>query len=222
MKKKVIILFTLYFLITTSLLYSYQDKKEVRLNFWPFFIYFKNKKDNTNIIKILGPVFYEFSSRIEKIFSIRPFFSYVKTPASTELYFLSPLGKYRKTFSSSIFYLIPLLETKTNQLHNKKTETLNEFFLIFWGKTWDNQTFGGFFPFFGNFKNRFGTQKIEFFLWPVYTKVDYQDHYTVSYLWPFVKILYTIKYYYQVSSKPLTIILLDCSYFSNKIYEFLP
>ncbi len=179
------------FLLFHSLAHAYQDKKEVRFNFWPLFVYIKIKPEHTKILKILGPVFFEFSSKKEKIFSLRPLFSYIKTPKTVEFYFLSPLGKYQKTPSFSIFYLVPLAKRKVIKLPDQKKEIFNEFLLLFWGKTYENQTYGGFFPFFGNFKNRFGTQKIEFFFWPLYTRVDYQDHYTISYLWPFVKTFHT-------------------------------
>lgn len=64
-----------------------------------------------------------------------------------------------------------------------------EYFPIFYGKTANNETYGGIFPFYGKLKDRFGKEEITFFLWPFYSKIEYEEHSAYNILWPFIRVV---------------------------------
>ncbi len=185
---------TLFFLITLyilkiSLSFAYEDKFEKRINLWPIFVFYKNKKTNVERIEILGPIFYEYKSPKKKEFSIRPLYSSIKTSKEKKAYFLSPLGIYKSNSKVSTFKLFPIIKKTTYKTKNKSILKNFEFFPVFWGVTSDNKTYGGIFPIYGTLRNKLGAKKITFFLWPIYSKVDYKDYTALNILWPFIRII---------------------------------
>lgn len=183
--------FLIGFLIFNSKVYSYEDQIERRLNLWPFIVYTKNKLYNIERLEIAGPFIYKYSFPKENGTSIRPFYSSVKFLEGQKVFFISPLGIYKSDNETASFKLIPLInKTWTIIPEEKREEKHFDFFPIFWGETSKNETYGGFFPIYGKFKNRFGKKEISFILWPFYTKVKYFEDYTAkNYLWPFIRIL---------------------------------
>ena len=123
----------------------------------PLFDYQSNKvvKD----IDALGPIFsYHYGPKKIEL-SIRPIMSYQKTPERVSWHFLYPLLRYERGEETKFSLLL---------LVNKEKD-YTEIFPFFWGKTRNNERFGGVFPFYGKFKDRFGRDEISFFLWPIYT-----------------------------------------------------
>jgi hypothetical protein len=56
------------------------------------------------------------------------------------------------------------------------------------GKTAHNETYGGIFPIYGIYKERFGAKEISFFLWPLYSKVSYDNYTAYNIIWPFIRV----------------------------------
>ncbi len=184
-------LITLLFL-TPSFSKAFENNKYLfSINLWPLFVYHKNKVNHTFDVKLLGPLIESQKNSHSQIFSLRPLISKEETDRFKNFYFLSPLGYYKKNKQTGLYSLriIPLIN-----FSNKKKETeYYEFFPFFWGKS-QNETFGGFFPFYGVIKNRFGAEKITFFLWPLYSHAVYKNYESKSYLWPFFKVISSSKY----------------------------
>ncbi len=190
---KIFFYFLVFFLLNSlftfvSYSFSYEDKFIKRINLWPFFVYSENKLKKVRNLEIMGPLFYKYSSPEKKIVSFRPFYSYIKKGKEKKMFFLSPSGIFKSNKKNTYFRLIPLINIyKTSQ--RKKRRKYFEFFLVFWGQTSQNETYGGFFPFYGRFENKFGKKKITFFLWPIYSKIQYENYTAYNYLWPFIRII---------------------------------
>lgn len=168
---------------------AYEDLQEKRLNLWPFVFYSKDKNTNSTRIEVLGPLYQKYIFPHENGTSVRPFISVVTTPKERKAFFLSPLGTYRSDKEISSFRLIPLIDKTWYK--NDPSYSPNErftFLIVFTGKTEDNETYGGVFPLYGKFRDRFGAKEISFFLWPLYTKTTYEKHINYNILWPFIKI----------------------------------
>lgn len=180
----------LYLFTFISSVYAYEDSVEKRINLWPLAVYSKYKNGEIERKEFLGPFIQKYSFKKEKSASYRPFYSSVENNTEKRAYFLSPLGLYKSDNETTIFKLIPLINQKIEKKDLEEKEGKKwEYFPIFIGKTAQNETYGGFFPFYGKFKDRFGREEITFFLWPLYSKVEYEEHNAYNILWPFIRIV---------------------------------
>lgn len=190
MCKFFIIHITLFIILCSqNLSEAYEDSQEKRLNLWPFVFYSKDKTTNSTRVEVLGPFYQKYTFPQENGTSLRPFISVVTISKARKAFFLSPLGTYRSDEEISSFKLIPLIDKTWYK--NDPSYPPNErftFFIVFTGKTENNETYGGVFPLYGKFKDRFGAREISFFLWPLYTKTTYEEHINYNILWPFIKI----------------------------------
>jgi len=182
-------IFSLIFqLFSVSYLFSYEDSFEKRVNLWPFVVYSENKVNKIERLEIAGPFFYKYSYPEENGTSFRPFYSSVTKLGEKKIFFLSPLGIYKANNETTTLKIVPLINKTWVKIPEEREENKHfDFFPIFWGKTAQNETYGGFFPIYGKFKNRFGKEEITFVLWPVYSKIKYKDHIAFNYLWPFIR-----------------------------------
>ncbi|WP_038057969.1 hypothetical protein [Thermodesulfobacterium hydrogeniphilum] len=189
MQNLLFIIFIVLFLFKVSFCSAYEDSFEKSLNLWPFLVFYKNKKTNIKKIEILGPFFYKYKFPEENGLFIRPFYSSVSNSQGRKAYFLSPLGVYKSDNETSTLKLFPILKKTWHKAKEEKNVKNWEFFPIFAGVTSDNQTYGGFFPFYGKLKNRLGAKEITFFLWPVYSKAQYEKYTSENFFWPFIRII---------------------------------
>ncbi len=159
-----------------------------RENFAPLFIYSEDEEREGRAIDILGPFFTYRKDREEKDVAFRPLF-YSKTEADRyRLDYVYPMGKYERTRDrvESYFRLIYSTDRDLTKGANEKKE--RGFLLVFWGETEKGEPYGGFFPFYGTLKNRFGREEMNFFLWPIYSDSREGEGKTYTFLWPFFSI----------------------------------
>jgi len=183
--------FLLFFsFFVTSNTFAYEDSIEKRINLWPFLVYSKNKFTKVERLEIAGPFIYKYSFPEEKGLSLRPFYSSIKTSKEKRAYFFSPLGLYKSNNETSTFLFFPFILIKNIWNRDIKKERKHvDFFPFFWGITSENERYGGIFPIYGTFKQRFGAKEITFFLWPFYSKVVYEKYTAKNYFWPFIRII---------------------------------
>ncbi len=158
------------FLTLSLVMISFPGADGVRaahINFSPLLRY--ESDDQQYDLSIAGPLL-EFSSGST---AVRPLF--YRDDTQTDI--LYPLG--RSTANNS--YFVPLFKHSDQ----KDVETFD--LLLFTYGRYHDQTYGGFFPFYGNLLNRFGHDRIRFVLWPLYTETVDDDQETYSILWPFLK-----------------------------------
>ncbi|MGC8872337.1 MAG: hypothetical protein ACP5QC_05625 [Caldimicrobium sp.] len=188
MKKLIPWFFTLIFFVPISL-YSYEDSVEKRLNLWPLVVYSKHKNRGYERKEFVGPFIYQYKFEDENGTSIRPLVSSVNKIDQKNVYFLSPLGIYHSDNETSTYKLIPLINRRIDkQPQEEKEGSKWEYFPIFYGKTAQNETYGGVFPIYGKFKKRFGREEVTFILWPFYSKVKYEEYTAYNILWPFIRV----------------------------------
>jgi hypothetical protein len=189
--KKILILLAILFF--PYLAFAYEDQTEKRLNLWPFFVYSKHKPKNLTRIEVLGPFISKISSPKEESFSLRPIYSSVKEIEDNKTiekrtYFISPLGLYRENEEEIRFKLIPLIDKSIKKDPSENEGQKRDFFPFFAGKTASNETYGGVFPIYGIYKERFGAKEISFFLWPLYSRVSYDNYTAYNIIWPFIRV----------------------------------
>jgi hypothetical protein len=156
-----------------------------RENFMPLFLYSEDEEKGGTRTEILGPLFLFARNEEKTERAFRPFFYYQKHENGETLFeYLYPLGKYIETDRKVESYLMPLIST-----HQDKTEPRGAkertYGLIFWGETAKGESYGGFFPFYGKLKKRFGKDEIDFFLWPLYSHSREGENHSYTVLWPF-------------------------------------
>lgn len=167
---------------------AYEDSKEKRLNLWPFIVYKKDKEQNQEYLELFGPFVYKYHTHEEKGLSLRPFVSFVETPEEKKAFFLSPLGMYREDNETTTFKLVPLVKKRGEKENSEGfSEKHFDLFPFFWGRTSKNETYWGVFPLYGRLKERFGRDEIQFFLWPLYSRVTYEEYVATNILWPFIR-----------------------------------
>jgi hypothetical protein len=188
-----IILILLALLFLPYLAFAYEDQTEKRLNLWPFFVYSKHKPKNLTRIELLGPFISKTLSPKEESFSLRPIYSSVKEiednrTIEKRTYIISPFGLYRENEEEIRFKLIPLIDKSIKKDASENEGQKWDFFPFFAGKTASNETYGGVFPIYGTYKERFGAKEISFFLWPLYSRVSYDNYTAHNIIWPFIRV----------------------------------
>lgn len=136
-----------------------------------------------------GPFYSQSESPEGREWTLRPFFSFRENrkEQTEELEYLYPFGLVRKTPEGTLKRLIPVYSSFT-PAEKKDREDQREhmdLFLMFWGKGKDGQPYSGFFPFGGEFRDRFARDEIKFVLWPLYSQVREGETLTTHVLWPF-------------------------------------
>ncbi|CAD7773463.1 MAG: hypothetical protein KCCBMMGE_00185 [Candidatus Methanoperedenaceae archaeon GB37] len=136
--------------------------------------------EETKSIEAVGPFFSYQKGPEFKTFAFRPLFSYEKTPQGLSWDILYPLIRYRRDNWGKRFQLLPLI----NQEERHQGESYKEYFPVFWGKTKTGEKYGGIFPIYGKYKQRFDRDEIKFVLWPLYIASKKADLHTYHFLWP--------------------------------------
>jgi len=154
-----------------------------RENFAPIFLYSEDEEREGKKTDVLGPFFTYRQDQREKDLAFRPFFYWKKEEEKyTFLEYLYPLGKYKRTDKEVESYFIPFFSTRRDLTREEKKE--RAFLLAFWGETEKGEPYGGFFPVYGNLKNRFGKDELKFILWPIYSDSREGENRTYTFLWP--------------------------------------
>ncbi len=130
-------------------------------------------------LEVLGPLFFWQREGEEVQWGLRPIISRTVGPGFDRWEFLYPLGKLEKTPDGEKGYLFPIWS---------KEEDFTLLFTAFWGKDRGGTSYGGIFPFFGEIRDRFGRDRIWFFLWPLYTRIEDGGTLTLKLLWPLLKV----------------------------------
>ncbi|HOV65006.1 MAG TPA: hypothetical protein PLG43_14130, partial [Spirochaetia bacterium] len=144
------------------------DAAAASINFSPLFSY--ESMDERYDLALAGPLL-EFTSDFT---AVRPLF--YRDDSQTDL--LYPLG-HSSTGTNG--YFAPLLRYSSEK-DRKNVDVL----LFSYGRD-NDETYGGFFPFYGTYSHRFGHDKLHYVLWPLYTKMIDDDRTTYSILWPVLK-----------------------------------
>ena len=152
-----------------------------RENFAPLFLYSEDEERGGKAIDMLGPFFRYRKDPVEGDLAFRPLFYRQKAEKKYTLEYLYPLGQYQRTERETDSYLMPVYRTHRDLTEKQKDRN---FLLAIWGETDKGESYGGFFPLYGNLKKRFGHDEMNFFLWPLYSDSRDGESKTTTLLWP--------------------------------------
>jgi hypothetical protein len=158
---------------------------------WPLFSYYT--AEGQKELEVLGPVFAWREAKQGTEWGLRPFVYRTHYP-SQELRrweFLYPLAKHQLKEGDSKFYLVPfsLFRNEVTSSAPEKRERNSSILTAFWGRTDKGESYGGFFPIAGKFNKRFGRDKIVFYLWPLYSRIEDEGEVTWRIPWPVVSLM---------------------------------
>ncbi len=182
MRRALVLLFLLLFGCVTV------PKKERSIDLYPIYTHKESLKAEKSETHILGPFYSSTYTKDISEVSLRPIFYWKedRRKGITQSKFLYPLGKYEKKPEEKGLYLIPLIWYRKSFVSNR---CYGGVFPIFWGCTEKGKKYGGFFPLYGTLRERFGKEKINFFLWPLFTYTkDSEGAKKYHILWPFFNI----------------------------------
>jgi hypothetical protein len=158
---------------------------------WPFFSYYATAEQKE--VEVLGPLFLWKEDREGTEWGVRPFVYHSDYP-SQELRrweFLYPLAKHQRKEGDTKFYLVPfsLSRDEITSSAPEKRERNSSIVTAFWGRTDHGESYGGFFPIAGQFKERFSRDRIVFYLWPLYSRIEDEGEVTWRIPWPVVSVM---------------------------------
>lgn len=134
-----------------------------------------------------------------KLYSYSPFYSYMKKGDNEQVAY-PPFYSYEKqnnkietdicwplyiNYKSEVvnFWRFLLLYAKYDK--NDVQTAGGVFPFAFWGKKKDNQSYLGIFPFYGDLEDIGGYNKIDFYGFPFYLRMEQDKGISTSYFWPF-------------------------------------
>ena len=175
----------LFFVLSASSAGLCAEEKGFTLNLWPLFTYRSDPEGVRSKLRILGPLIYRRKGSEEGEFALRPLFYWIKNGKENSLTveYLYPLGKYRKEGGYSKNYIVPFTTFRGEQGEERR-ESYFSLFLYFRGQAEEGERYWGVFPLYGHLVNRFGRDRIRFYLWPIYSDVSDEGAYTWTFLWP--------------------------------------
>ncbi len=159
------------------------SRGEQRLNLSPVFFYSDNPKTEQSRFEVLGPLFSRDRAGSDYLYTVAPLFYYLSRGNTIESEFLYPLGQYKSGSSDTRFNIIPISRLRQDVIPEGASNW--QFFPFYGGRTSKGEGYGGMFPFYGTFKERFGRDQAMFVLWPVYSRSIEENTYRYSILWPF-------------------------------------
>lgn len=154
------------------------------MGFGPFFS--TEQKDRFVHHEAVGPILSYSGGPGRKEYGIRPLFYYLRNEEEEfeQWEFLYPLGEYRIRKLERYLRFTPFLSSQTDL--SKEANRPNDFgmFPIFWGTDKDGLHYGGFFPFYGTFRHKYGKDYTRFVLWPLYSESVEEEVHKTTVLWP--------------------------------------
>jgi hypothetical protein len=161
---------------------SYSEEADpFRVGLWPLYTADAQPWVGSLETRSLGPLLHWEQRPAEQRFEARPLLSSLHTPESARRDVLFPLAAWRSDAQREESWL--LLFGRTRQDHEDgRRERL--FGAYFDGNTADGQRYGGLFPIAGRFLERFGVDRIDFALWPLFARSRRGDYRETQILWP--------------------------------------
>ena len=140
-----------------------------RENFAPLFIYSEDEEREGKALDVLGPFFSYRKDQKEQDLAFRP----LLLPQEGAAAYLSriplPPREIRADRPARTLLPHPFLFHPPGFDPGASGKERTSFLLAIWGETGQGEKYGGFFPFYGHLKKRFGKDEINFVLWPLYS-----------------------------------------------------
>jgi hypothetical protein len=158
---------------------------------WPLFSYYTAGEEKKEV-EVLGPFFIWKRGKEGTEWGIRPLMYRTAYPSRELLRweFLYPLGKYqlREGELKTYFFPVGAVRDEVTSSRPERREKNSSFLTAFWGTTDKGEGYGGFFPIAGQFKHRFSRDKIVFYFWPLYSRIEDEGEVLWRVPWPVVSV----------------------------------
>lgn len=152
-----------------------------RLNLWPLLVYQQEPATAAAHLELIGPLVSWDRQEEQTTLTVAPLFYWQKQGAADlAAEFLYPLGQYRRQGRAGRSNFIPLGGGRWEA----EGASSGHFFPFFWGRTAAGAAYGGVFPVYGTFRERFGRERLTFVLWPLFTTSTGADSQHFRILWP--------------------------------------
>ncbi len=161
------------------------EDEGLSLKLWPLFHYWRDSERAESTIRILGPLIYRRKGVGEGEFAVRPLFYWTKNDKEDflRIEYLYPLGKFKREGGYTKNYIVPFT-TLRDEKGDGRREKHFSLFIYFRGQAENGEVYWGIFPLYGQLVDRFGRDRIRFYLWPVYSDWSDEGSYTWNFLWP--------------------------------------
>jgi hypothetical protein len=154
------------------------------INLSPIFFLESSPEKGSRELEILGPLFHSFKTPQTQGWTLAPLVAYTRVGGTSTVDFLYPLGKWEGTDEGYRWRLTPLFTTGWHTNADDGSASHTFLWPVYWGSTSDGRGYGGFFPLYGKFLEKFGRDEIRFFLWPLYTKSRWGENSQTTLVWP--------------------------------------
>jgi hypothetical protein len=175
----------LLFVLSTPSAGVCAEEKGFSLNLWPLFQYRSDSEGVRSKLRILGPLIYRRKGIEEGECALRPLFYWTKNGRENflRIEYLYPLGKFKREGEYTKNYIVPI-STSRDEKRDGERENNFSLFVFFRGQTESGERYWGIFPLYGHLVDRFGRDRIRFYLWPLYSDWSDEGSYTWNFLWP--------------------------------------
>jgi hypothetical protein len=180
----------LFFVLSAPTAGLCAEGKGFSLNLWPLFTYRSDSEGARSKLRILGPLIYRRKGAEEGEFALRPLFYWIKNGRedSLSIEYLYPLGKFKREDGYTRNYIVPF-HSAMDEKRWERGESHFSLFLHFQGQAEGGERYWGVFPLYGHLVDRFGRDRIRFYLWPIYSDTNDEGTYTWTFLWPILSSL---------------------------------
>jgi hypothetical protein len=162
---------------------TYSDEANpFRIGLWPLWTADAQPWNGSLETRSLGPLLHWDERPTERRFEARPLLSSLHTPESARRDVLFPVAAWRADAQREESWLL-LLGRARQDFENGTRERL--FGAYFDGSTADGRSYRGLFPIAGRFLERFGVDRIDFALWPLFARASRGGYRETQILWPF-------------------------------------
>lgn len=165
-----------------------QERASVDL--WPFLVRDGRPVAGLRTTRVGGPLFESWQEPDgDSGWSLRPLLAGIeeRERERRELEFLYPLGSWRRDARDSLLRLTPFVDVTRRGTPGSEAERRGWTFLTaFGGRTPGGERYGGVFPLAGVAKQRFGLERLDFLLFPLFARSRHPSGYRrTTLLWPF-------------------------------------
>jgi hypothetical protein len=161
------------------------------LDLWPLVVRDARPVAGLEATRIAGPFFERWHTPDEEGFTLRPLLAGVREEEASRLEFLYPLGELVRREGSTRLRLTPFLDRTLRAEPVGEAAPAAErrgwtFGPAFGGRTEAGEPYFGIFPLFGVARERFGLERLEFWLFPLFARSrDASGYARTHVLWPF-------------------------------------
>lgn len=177
-------------LIILCLLIGVASARGDEENVWPLYVRQRDVAGGTESLQALGPLIFSRSGQAEQT-GLRPLVMGINSPGTEEGNLLYPFFTWRQqTDGSSAFSFFQLVNSARNpaEASAPAEERFDAWPFYFSRDTGDPTTsYRAFFPFGGTIKNRFGRDRIDFTLFPFYSRTQKSAKVVTHTPWPFIR-----------------------------------